>query len=42
MKVGLKMEDALYLSKWCVGVNFIATGLSSIWLTSLVGGTTRF
>ena len=26
VKVGLRMEDALYLSKWSVGVNKIAVG----------------
>ena len=36
MKVGLRMEDALCLSKWSVSVNKIAARLRWIWPLSLV------
>ena len=42
VKVGLRREDVLRLSKWSVGVNLIAAGLRRIWPPLLVGGTTRF
>ena len=41
VKVGLRREDALFKSKWCVGLNHIAAGLRCIWPPSLVGDTTR-
>ena len=40
MKVGLRIEDALYRSKWSVSVNQIAAGLRLIRPPSLVGDTT--
>ena len=42
MKIGLRREDAQCQSKRSVGVNQIAAGLNEIWLTSLVGDSTRF
>ena len=42
VKVGLRMEDALFRSKWRVGVCQIAAGLTRIWPPSLVVDTTRF
>ena len=42
VKVDLRREDALYQSKWSVGMNQIAAGLRLIWPPSLVGVTSRF
>ena len=42
VKVGLRREDALCRSKWCVRVNQIAAWLRWIWPLTLVGDTTRF
>ena len=40
MKIGLRREDALCQSKWCVGINEIAAGLRRIWSPSLAGDIT--
>ena len=37
MKVGLRMEDVLCQSIWCVDINRVAAGLMCIWPPSLVG-----
>ena len=42
VKVGVRMEEALYQSKCSVGINQIAAGLRYIWTPSLVGDITRF
>ena len=40
VKVGLRREDALFRSKWSVGINQIGARLRRIWPPSLVGKTT--
>ena len=42
VKVGLRREDVLCSSKWSVGVNHIAAGLTLIWPYSLVVHAARF
>ena len=42
VKVDLRRKYELCRSKWSVGVNLVAAGLSCIWLPSLVWDTTRF
>ena len=41
MKIGLRKEDALCQSKWCVDIIQISAGLSCIWPPSFVGNTAR-